>query len=442
MTEAIVRVANLSKKYRIGARREAYATLREAITNKVRAPVKRLTGNRSSENELIWALKDVSFEVAPGEVLGIIGRNGAGKSTLLKILSRITPPTLGRAELFGRVGSLLEVGTGFHPELTGRENIHLNGAILGMKRTEISAKFDEIVAFSELERFIDTPVKHYSSGMYMRLAFAVAAHLEPEVLLVDEVLAVGDIQFQAKCVGKMGAVASDGRTVLFVSHNIVAVQNLCKRAIWLDEGKVFHHGPTYDVVKKYLSAASSSIASEKVWDDPSTAPGNEKVKVHRVRARPVEGSSSDPITIQTAFVLEFEYWNLQPDARLNLSLHLFNQQGATVFNTFPVDEPAWHGRPFPIGLFRSVCHIPGNLLNDGLHRVLLLVVKDQGTVILSIDDALVFNVLDAVERRGDWHGKWEGAVRPNLVWKTEYLGNRDEAYKRSLDAVNPVNSVP
>ena len=421
VTESIISVRNVSKKYRIGARREAYSTLRETITSAVRTPVKHLRRNGQPDSDTVWALKDVSFEVTPGEVLGIIGRNGAGKSTLLKILARITQPTTGRAELFGRVGSLLEVGTGFHPELTGRENIYLNGAVLGMKRSEIATKFDEIVAFAELEKFLDTPVKHYSSGMYMRLAFAVAAHLDPEILLVDEVLAVGDVEFQAKCLGKMGAVASEGRTVLFVSHNIVAVQNLCKRVIWLNEGQIHEKGPTRDVVKSYLTTASSAVATERVWDDPAIAPGNDQVRIHRVRVRPVDGSF-EPITIQTPFVLEFEYWNLEPDARLNLSLHLYNQHGTTILNTFPVQEPAWHGRPFPVGLFRSACHIPGNLLNDGLHRVLLLVVKDQAQVIFSISDALVFNVLDAVERRGEWHGKWEGAVRPDLVWATEYLG--------------------
>ena len=383
--------------------------------------------NGRPDEDTVWALDDVSFDVSQGEILGIIGRNGAGKSTLLKILTRITEPTTGRAELFGRVGSLLEVGTGFHPELTGRENVYLNGSMLGMKHSEIAAKFDEIVAFAEVEKFLDTPVKHYSSGMYMRLAFAVAAHLDPEILLVDEVLAVGDAEFQAKCLGKMGAVASEGRTVLFVSHNIVAVQNLCKRVIWLNEGKIHQKGPARDVVRSYLTTVSS-VTTERVWDDPSTAPGNDKVRIHRVTARPVDGSS-ESITIQTPFVLEFEYWNLEPDARLNLSLHLYNQQGTTILNTFPVHEPTWNGRPFPVGLFRSACHIPGNLLNDGLHRVLLLVVRDQATVILRIDDALVFNVLDAVERRGEWHGDWEGAVRPDLDWATEYLGKGDYSVK-------------
>src|SRR6185436_12079439 len=228
----IVRVESLSKQYRLGSRESAYGTLRESIVEAVRSPFKRL---RSNNGNSIWALQDLNFEVAPGEVLGIVGRNGAGKSTLLKVLSRITQPTTGRAELFGRVASLLEVGTGFHPELTGRENIYLNGAILGMERVEIERKFDEIVAFAEIEKFIDTPAKHYSSGMYMRLAFAVAAHLEPEILLVDEVLAVGDVAFQKKCLGKMGEVAQEGRTILFVSHNMTAIKQLCRTGILLHE---------------------------------------------------------------------------------------------------------------------------------------------------------------------------------------------------------------
>src|SRR5882762_3830768 len=264
----IIKVEHLGKRYRIGMR-EPYRTIRDSIMHTAAAPWRGLrsrfgaAGPRSNANDM-WALNDVSFEVAPGEVLGVIGRNGAGKSTMLKVLSRITEPTTGRVELYGRVGSLLEVGTGFHPELSGRENIYLNGAILGMHRWEIEKKFDEIVAFSELEKFLDTPVKRYSSGMYMRLAFAVAAHLEPEVLVVDEVLAVGDMQFQKKCLGKMGRVAKEGRTVIFVSHNMAAVQSLCSRAIWLDEGKVVEDSQAGTVISSYLKHSFSALA-EQVW---------------------------------------------------------------------------------------------------------------------------------------------------------------------------------
>jgi lipopolysaccharide transport system ATP-binding protein len=260
MSDVAIRVERLGKQYRIG-KRERYRTLRDTLTDSLSAPFRGLASafrvpaadEARASGDLIWALRDVSFDVPQGAVLGIIGRNGAGKSTLLKVLSRITEPTEGRVELHGRVGSLLEVGTGFHPELTGRENIFLNGAILGMRKSEIARKFDEIVAFAEVAKFIDTPVKHYSSGMYMRLAFAVAAHLEPEILIVDEVLAVGDAQFQKKCLGKMGEVAKQGRTVIFVSHNFVAVQNLCSRALLLKDGQLAATGRTHAVLNEYMA---------------------------------------------------------------------------------------------------------------------------------------------------------------------------------------------
>src|SRR5215468_4229855 len=248
----IIRVENLSKQYRIGARRDSYSTLRDSIVETLRAPFGWLRRNGNHGGDHIWALRDVSFEVAPGEVVGVIGRNGAGKSTLLKILSRITEPTTGQVELYGRVGSLLEVGTGFHPELSGRENIYLNGAILGMRRGEIDQKFDEIVAFAEIEQFIDTPVKHYSSGMYMRLAFAVAAHLEPEILLVDEALAVGDAAFQNKCIGKMQDISGRGRTIVFVSHNLIAIQYLCAKVFVISKGEVEYQGTTQAGLQYYL----------------------------------------------------------------------------------------------------------------------------------------------------------------------------------------------
>ena len=276
MTEIAIRVENLSKQYRIGAKQERFPTLRDWLADAFAAPFRRLSSTVRGQSsavldETIWALKDVSFEVKRGEVVGIIGRNGSGKTTLLKILSRITEPTEGCAEIHGRVGSLLEVGTGFHPELTGRENITLNGAILGMKRVEIEEKFDEIVAFAEVDKFIDTPVKHYSSGMYLRLAFAVAAHLEPEILLVDEVLAVGDAAFQRKCLGKMGDVAREGRTVLFVSHQMNQIRRLCGRVIWLDAGQIQKMGQTAKIVGAYESAmACVQWDSQERLDAPKT----------------------------------------------------------------------------------------------------------------------------------------------------------------------------
>jgi len=294
----ILRVANLSKQYEIGKRQNPNSTLRETLVDMVRTSLRGFRRKSKESVSAIWALKDVAFEVVPGEVVAVIGTNGAGKSTLLKILSRITEPTTGRIELYGRVGSLLEVGTGFHSELTGRENIYLNGSILGMRRAEIDRKFDDIVAFAEVETFIDTPVKRYSSGMYVRLAFAVAAHLEPEVLIIDEVLAVGDLAFQKKCLGKIGDVARDGRTVLFVSHSMDTVQNLCSRAILLRDGRIEADGPTAAVVHQYLSA-SRSEATSGPWLTPS-------FRVERVR---IFGSSPgepamplEPLTVELDIV--------------------------------------------------------------------------------------------------------------------------------------------
>ena len=302
----IIQARNISKQYRIGARQAAYSTLRESISGFVRAPLNRLRANRAAADNMIWALRDVSFHVEAGEVVGIIGRNGAGKSTLLKVLSRITEPTTGEIDLHGRVGSLLEVGTGFHPELTGRENIFLNGAILGMKRTEIAEKFDEIVAFAEVEKFVDTPVKHYSSGMYMRLAFSVAAHLEPEILLIDEVLAVGDAAFQKKCLGKMGDVAKQGRTVLFVSHNMTAIRSLCTRGIFLSSGQVSFQGTAAAAIDHYISELSSVQADEVDLSRTSRPHGaGETLQIASIRIysedRRAVIRAGDPIDLELGF---------------------------------------------------------------------------------------------------------------------------------------------
>ncbi len=420
----IVRVENLSKQYTIGTREAAYDTLRESIIEAVRAPLKRLRRNGKESSETIWALKDVSFKVHPGEVVGIIGRNGAGKSTLLKVLSRITEPTTGRAELFGRVASMLEVGTGFHPELTGRENIYLNGAILGMKKTEIERKFDQIVAFSELERFLDTPVKRYSSGMYMRLAFAVASHLEPEILVIDEVLAVGDAQFQKKCLGKMSDVATEGRTVLFVSHNMVAIQSLCKRAFWLDEGAIADDGAAGSVVSNYLHHTSGKDATlEEVWSDPQTAPGNDSVRLHGIRVRPKEGTLSDHLTTKTPFSIEVEYWNLLPDARLHITLHLYTENEVIAFTTGGgLTDQEWASQAMPVGLFRSVCHIPADLLNVGRHRFNVFVIKDRTIVLYQRESAVKFEIVDMEEREISTYEREPGVVKPALEWQTQQIG--------------------
>src|SRR3989440_7842054 len=286
-------IENVSKRYRIGGLHPGYFTFREMLEGIARAPFRRwrgANGNGAPTRRNFWALKDVNLEVKQGELLGIIGHNGAGKSTLLKILSRITKPTTGRVKLDGRVGSLLEVGTGFHPELTGRENIYLNGAILGMRRAEITRKFDEIVAFSEVERFIETPVKWYSSGMYVRLAFSVAAHLEPEILIMDEVLAVGDAAFQQKCLDKMHEIRQQGRTIFFVSHNMPAVTRLCRRVLLMQQGQITADGAAQEVVNTYLSS-SWNIGAERVWTDEE-APGNAVVRLRRVRARNEAGETT------------------------------------------------------------------------------------------------------------------------------------------------------
>jgi lipopolysaccharide transport system ATP-binding protein len=401
----IITVENLGKQYRLTRGGSAYATLREDLVAALGAPLRRLRGKGDEGAEdTIWALRHVNMEVHPGERLGIIGRNGAGKSTLLKVLSRITEPTEGWADLYGRVGSLLEVGTGFHGELTGRENIYLNGAILGMKRAQIARSFDEIVAFAEVERFLDVPVKRYSSGMYMRLAFAVAAHLHPEILIVDEVLAVGDASFRKKCLGKMSDVARGGRTVLFVSHNMSAVQSLCSRVIWLEEGREVDDGPPARVVKNYLRTGVTTM-NQRVWDDPATAPGNDKVRLRCAAVRPAGDSLEDEIAVHTPLRVEFEYWNLVPGARLNLSVMVSTEDGSPILNTGSAREPTWHGRAFPAGLFRSAFDIPGDLLNDGTHRLHLYVIRDQREVIYHLDDILVFEVLDTVEDRAAWFGR-------------------------------------
>jgi lipopolysaccharide transport system ATP-binding protein len=338
----------------------------------------------------------------------VIGRNGAGKSTLLKILSRITEPTTGEGEIHGRIGSLLEVGTGFHSELTGRENIYLSGAILGMRREETTARFDQIVDFSGVERFIDTPVKHYSSGMYLRLAFSVAAHLEPDILLVDEVLAVGDAEFQKKCLGKMGAVARSGRTVVFVSHNLPAVESLCERAIWIEDGRVARDGPVRPVIAAYLG--STALAhTERRWANT----GAEEVIVHRASVRPENGLPAEPIDVNTPFVIEVVYESATAGARVHPSIHLQNDQSVTVFSTAPGPQGV-----VTVGPTRATCHVPGNLLNDGLHSVSFFFMCDERVVRVE-PEALVFEMLDATAGRDGWYGQWPGVVRPALDWSVE-----------------------
>ncbi len=359
-----------------------------------------------------WALKEVAFDVQQGDVVGIIGRNGAGKSTLLKILSQITDPTEGEVQMRGRVASLLEVGTGFHPELSGRENIFLNGAILGMTQREIKRKFDEIVEFAEVEKFLDTPVKHYSSGMYVRLAFAVAAHLEPEILIVDEVLAVGDAQFQKKCIGKMQDVArSDGRTILFVSHNMTAVKTLCTQAVLLEKGRVTHAGSVNEVVNTYLHKSSANEL-ERNFDLWENAPGTLQVRLKSLKVIPELKNGMLQATVRTPIRIECELWTHFTEANLNLSMFLNDIGGECIFNTSSTAHAVSNG------ICKFTCFIPGDLLNDAIYTISVLVVRDRSVPLYNFKDAVTFELLDERKNKA-WHGKWPGAVRPHLDWKFE-----------------------
>ncbi len=411
----VIKAENLSKLYLLGG--TSHNSLRDALVSFVKNP------KRDKKQEL-WALRDVSFDVKDGETLGIIGHNGAGKSTLLKILSRITKPTNGNVEIRGRVGSLLEVGTGFHNELTGRENIHLNGAILGMKRAEIEKKFDEIVAFSELEKFLDTPVKYYSSGMYMRLAFAVAAHLEPEILIVDEVLAVGDISFQKKCLNKMKTVGESGRTVLFVSHDMSAINRLCSRAIWLKNGKIERDGETGETVSAYLHEQAETGA-EKSWETAKNPPGDEVTRLLRVRVRNEKGETNSSMDIRRPVGIEMTYEVTEAGKILVPNFHFYNEQGVCVFIAHDWSEP-WRTRPRPKGIYTSTAWIPGNFLAEG-HIFVTVVVSTYEPLIVHFSerDAVVFTVVDSLDgdsARGDYAGLLPGIVRPILNWETEFNG--------------------
>jgi lipopolysaccharide transport system ATP-binding protein len=426
----IIEARNISKKYHLGAREQTGRTFREAVTDALLAPIRnfrdlrRLTRSGSGYPDTIWALKDLSFDVQPGEAVGIIGRNGAGKSTLLKILSRITDPTEGEITLHGRVASLLEVGTGFHPELTGRENIYLNGTILGMRKSEIDLKFDEIVDFSEIDTFLDTPVKRYSSGMYVRLAFAVAAHLDPEILLVDEVLAVGDAAFQKKCIGKMGEVGHQGRTILFVSHNLAAVQSLCTRSIWIDEGTIKMDGPSSSVVSSYLNQGQLTVG-KRVWAG-GERPGNNSFHLISVSVKNAKGEVTSDINISDPLSVEIEYEIIRPKARAIFSLHLLDENDNLVFCSLSnAPENKYHDVPLVPGRYRSVCLLPGNLLNDRRYHVSLKGLTDRWSDGFFVDHAVSFDGLDDGVLKRDYTGTLGGVVRPGLTWKTVALDGGD-----------------
>jgi lipopolysaccharide transport system ATP-binding protein len=427
MADVVIRVERLSKEYRLGVRSEKYQTLRDAVTDRVARPFRR-RARRSPSNDAVWALRDVSFDVTRSEVVGIIGRNGAGKSTLLKVLSRITEPSAGSAVIRGRIGSLLEVGSGFHDELTGRENIYLNGTIIGMKRAEIVRKFDEIVAFAEVERFLDTPVKHYSTGMYLRLAFAVAAHLEPEILLVDEVLAVGDARFQRKCLDKMQDVGRAGRTVLFVSHNMPAVTRLCERTILLDDGSILRDGPSHEVVSAYLNSGLGTTAVRE-WSDPARIPGGDVARLRAVRVRTAAGHIADVIDIRHSLGIEIEYDVLQSGHRLLPRFEVYNEEGVKALQAHDLD-PEWR-RPRPTGRYVSTGWIPGNLLSEGTFFVTCSLVTLDPVIRQFMErDAVAFQVVDSLHgnsARGDWGGQMNAVVRPLLQWSTQFSASGPDA---------------
>jgi lipopolysaccharide transport system ATP-binding protein len=413
-----ISVAGLSKRYRIGQYQGAYGTLRDALAAGSRRVVRR--EHRDGERE-IWALRDISFEVPEGEVLGIIGRNGAGKSTLLKILTRIATPTEGTAEIRGRVGSLLEVGTGFHPELTGRENVFLNGSILGMKQREIVRKFDEIVEFAGVEAFLDTPVKRYSSGMSVRLAFAVAAHLEPEILLVDEVLAVGDAEFQRRCLGRMEDFSQSGRTVLFVSHQMQAVSQLCDRALWLEGGHIHREGFAPDIVAEYLQSGYGS-GSRREWPDLAIAPGNDLVRLRS--ARVIQGGEErGAVDVREPVGIEMRFEVLRVGEPVFPKIKVYDSRGNVAFNAMDTGD-RWLDTS-PPGVYSVTAWIPGNYLNEGLTTVDVTLaslgapkLKPQATS----RAAVAFHVQDpglGDSARGLFTGQWQGVVRPSLEWVTE-----------------------
>ncbi len=421
MADAVIHVENLGKRYRIG-KRERYLALRDVLARAASAPVRLFRARKASSPDgdlaRIWALRDVSFDVRQGEVVGIIGRNGAGKTTLLKILARVTKPTKGYAEVRGRMGSLLEVGTGFHPELTGRENVFLSGAILGMSKAEIERKFDEIVIFAEVEKFIDTPLKHYSTGMQMRLAFAVAAHLEPEILLVDEVLAVGDQQFQKKCLGKMSDVAKGGRTILFVSHNMGAISRLCDHGIWLENGRVKSIGPVQDVAVAYIRTASEANG-ERRWGESSAS--SESVCLRAGRVLQSEGHVACVVDMREQFQIEIEYEIRNPVSHLRVCVRVAAADGTVVFTSSDDRSPQWDGRPREPGKYVSRCSVPGNLLNEGRYTLTLSADTPFVKTFFFEENAITLDVERTRDAGTRYPERWPGLVCPELKWDVEIL---------------------
>jgi lipopolysaccharide transport system ATP-binding protein len=411
MGKPAIRAENLSKRYTID-RKAAYQTARDTVAGALSRWRRRGSGAAASDD--VWALSDVCLEVECGAAVGLIGPNGAGKSTLLKILSRITEPTRGRAQIRGRVGSLLEVGTGFHPELSGRENIYFNGALLGMTKREIDRQFDRIVDFAGTERFLDTPVKFYSTGMHARLAFAVAAHLETDILLVDEVLAVGDAAFQRKCLGRMNETAKEGRTVVFVSHDLTNVAVLCQTAVLLDHGMVQAVGSAKSVIERYLNGLGCA-QREARWD-LHDAPGDATVRITGVRAA-TERNRPDPVAISQEVLLSIEY-TVHEAARLNPVLVIRNAWGVVVFSTANYENPEWGRRIHEAGAYVAQCTIPAHILNSGTYYADALIVKDTRHVLAKAHQAVSIEMHDEGSLRSDYLGEWVGVVRPRCAWET------------------------
>jgi len=422
MSDIAVSVEGLGKQYRIVHQRDPYGRLTESLSNAIRAPFERLRGKPRDAVEWFWALRDTSFDLHHGDVVGVIGRNGAGKSTLLKILSRITEPTLGRAEIRGRVGSLLEVGTGFHPELTGRENVFMSGAVLGMRRSEIARKFDEIVDFSGVEQFLDTPVKRYSSGMQVRLGFAVAAHLEPEVLFIDEVLAVGDLAFQEKCLGKVGDIARQGRTVLFVSHNMGAVNILCPTTIWLDRGTVRMIGKTTEVVPEFVRTMGD-LSTGEVTIDPDE---RREAQVTRVRVLSAAGDvvtigeCSDPLTIE----MMVDVRRHLPGLRAYLEVRL--PTGTTVLMSESLDTDPNPLDDLSIGRHRVTATIPPRTLAPGRYDLYLNLTSVGGREFNVHSPGVIgsFQLHDSTTLRGDAR---PGFFSTLLEWRATGLSGSTES---------------
>jgi lipopolysaccharide transport system ATP-binding protein len=423
MSDTVIQVNNISKQYRLGLvgtgtlshdLKRWWHLARGKEDPFLKVGEKNVRESKG-DSEYVWALKDVSFEVKKGEVLGIIGKNGAGKSTLLKILSRVTSPTTGVFKAKGRIASLLEVGTGFHPELTGRENVFLNGAIFGMTKEEIRRKFDEIVAFSGIERYIDTPVKRYSSGMYVRLAFAVAAHLDPEILIIDEVLAVGDAEFQKKCLGKVKDVAGEGRTVLFVSHNMTAVKALCDNAILLQHGSISKRGKAAEIIESYISG-EQEFHMERNWKQED-APGNNHVKILKASVTSPDLTKQKLMTVESQVELEFIFINFIKDGSVNISLHFH-----TIEDMFVLATPS-KSIKISGGILKFKCTIPGNLLNSITYKIDIVYINNGSSVYL-FSNILQFEIIET-ERNAAWLGKWPGVVRPHFKWEETIIKGQE-----------------